>query len=393
MAEIAAMQQALAERGLDAWLFYDHHRRDPIAYRVLGLEPGAMATRRWFYLLPAQGEPLKLVHRIEGAQLDALPGRKRLYSSWQELAGGVEEMVRGRRRLAMQYSPNNLIPYVGLVDAGTVEMVRSFGAEVVSSADLVQLFEARWSPEALASHLAAGRAIDQIVELAFAEIGRRLPTDEFSTQQFILEEFAAAALTTEEPPIVAVNQNSGNPHYEPRRGRSWPICEGDFVLLDVWGKQNRPGAVYYDVTWVGFVAGRAVNSEPPQTIREIFGIVRSARDAGVDYVASAVREGRRICGWQVDHVVRDFIAVRGYGQYFTHRTGHSIGERVHGNGANMDNLETKDEREIIPYTCFSIEPGIYLPEFGVRSEVNVYVDEREARVTGAIQREIVRIAG
>ena len=388
---MALIQQALRERKLDGWLFYDHHHRDPIAYRVLGLDESALATRRWFYLVPGEGEPLKLVHRIEAAQLDALLGRARSYSSWQELGSGVEEMVRGRRRVAMQYSPNNLLPLVGLVDAGTVELVRSFGAEVVSSADLVQMFEACWTPEALESHLAAGRAIDEIVALAFAEIGRRVPTDEFAIQQYILEKFQAAGLVTGEVPIVAVNQNSGNPHYEPRREGSAAIRRGDFVLLDVWGKQNRPGAVYYDVTWVGYVGRSSADSEPPQKFRRIFEIVREARDLGVEFVVSAVRQKRPVRGWEVDQAVRSFIAARGYGEYFLHRTGHSLGESVHGNGANLDNLETKDEREILPRTCFSVEPGIYLPEFGVRSEVNVYVDEQDARVTGAIQRGIVRI--
>ncbi len=384
---ISSIQKALAERGLDAWLFYDHHHRDSIAYRVLGLDAGSMVTRRWFYLLPAQGEPMKLVHRIEVAHLDSLPGRRREYSSWQELGQGLEEMVRGRARVAMQYSPNNLIPYIGLVDAGTVEMVRGFGADVVSSGDLVQLFEARWPPEALESHLAAGRAIDEIVPLTFAEIGRRLPADEFAIQQFILEKFAAAGLMTDEPPIVAAGPNSGNPHYEPRLGRSAPIAAGDFVLLDIWGKQKRPGAVYYDITWVGFAG-----AQPPEKIQQIFEVVREARDTGVKFVLDAVRERRSIRGWEVDQAVRGYIGSKGHGAEFVHRTGHSIGDSVHGNGANMDNLETKDEREIIPRTCFSVEPGIYLPEFGVRSEVNVYVGEDEARVTGAIQREIVRIA-
>lgn len=386
MIDLSRIKQALAERGLDGWLFYDHHHRDLIAYRVLGLAPTAMATRRWFFLLPSEGEPVKLVHRIEQAQLDSLPGRKLLYSSWQELGGALEQMLRGRRRLAMQYSPNNLIPYIGLVDAGTVEMVRSLGVEVVSSADLVQAFEARWSPEALASHLEAGQAIDEIIRLTFAEIGRRAPTDEFTMQQFILEKFDAAGLITEEPPIVAVNQNSGNPHYGPRPGASAPIGQGDFVLLDVWARKNRPGTVYYDVTWVGFLG-----PAPPGRLQEIFEIVREARDTGVRFVTEAVRGGRPVRGWEVDDAVRGFIRAGGYGDFFPHRTGHSIGEAVHGNGANMDNLETRDDREIIPGTCFSIEPGIYLPEFGVRSEVNMYVDEREARVTGAIQREIVRI--
>ncbi len=388
---MALIQQALRERKLDGWLFYDHHHRDPIAYRVLGLDENALATRRWFYLVPGEGEPLKLVHRIEAAQLDALPGRARSYSSWQELGSGVEEMVRGRRRVAMQYSPNNLLPLVGLVDAGTVEMVRSFGTEVVSSADLVQMFEACWTPEALESHLSAGRAIDEIVPLAFAEIGRRVPTDEFAIQQYILEKFQVAGLVTGEVPIVAVNQNSGNPHYEPRREGSATIRRGDFVLLDVWGKQNRPGAVYYDVTWVGYVGRSSADNEPPEKFRRIFEIVREARDLGVEFVVSAVRQKRPVRGWEVDQAVRSFIAARGYGEYFLHRTGHSLGESVHGNGANLDNLETKDEREIFLRTCFSVEPGIYLPEFGVRSEVNVYVDEQDARVTGAIQREIVWI--
>ena len=388
---MASIQQTLRERKLDGWLFYDHHHRDPIAYRVLGLDESALATRRWFYLVPAEDEPLKLVHRIEAAQLDALPGRARSYSSWQELASGVEEMLRGRHRVAMQYSPNNLLPLVGLVDAGTVELVRSFGTEVVTSADLVQMFEACWTPEALESHLAAGRAIDEIVALAFTEIGRRTPTDEFAIQRFILEKLHAAGLVTGEAPIVAVNQNSGNPHYEPRREGSAAIRRGDFVLLDVWAKQNRPGAVYYDVTWVGHVGHSSADNEPPEKFRRIFDIIREARDLGVEFVASAVRQKRPVRGWEVDQAVRNFIAARGYGEYFLHRTGHSLGESVHGNGANLDNLETKDERAILPHTCFSVEPGIYLPEFGVRSEVNVYVDEREARVTGAIQQEIVRI--
>ena len=391
MADIAAIQHALADRDLDAWLFYDHHRRDPIAYRVLGLDANAMATRRWFYLVPAEGEPRKLVHRIEAAQLDALPGHARSYSSWQELASGVEEMLGGRRRVAMQYSPNNLLPSVGLVDAGTVELVRSFGADVVSSADLVQLFEACWTAEALESHLAAGRAIDEIVALTFVEIGQRTPTDEFAIQQFILEKLEAAGLVTDEPPIVAANRNSGNPHYAPLRDRSTPIGRGDFVLLDVWAKQKQPGAVYYDVTWVGYVGQNSADCQPPEKLRGIFEIVREARDLGVEFVASAVRQKRPVRGWEVDQAVRSFIAAQGYGEYFPHRTGHSIGGSVHGNGANLDNLETKDEREILPRTCFSVEPGIYLPEFGVRSEVDVYVGEQDARVTGAIQREIIRI--
>ncbi len=390
MLDLISIQNALRERGLHGWLFYDHHHRDPIAYRVLGLSAAGMVTRRWFYLIPAEGEPVKLVHRIEDRQLDSLPGRKLLYSAWGELQEGLREMVAPLPSVAMQYSPLNAIPYISLVDAGTVELVRSIGPRVVSSADLVQLFEARWSPAAFQTHLEAGQAVDRIMQEAFQEIGRAAGrqggADEYAIQQFILERFAAAGLVTEDPPIVAVNQNSGNPHYEPSRERSAPIRAGDFVLLDMWAKTSEPGAVYYDITWVGYLGAR-----PPAKIEQVFSIVSEARNRAVNFVVGAINEGRTIQGWQVDQAARSYIAEQGYGQYFTHRTGHSIGESIHANGANMDNLETHDERQIVPFTCFSVEPGIYLPEFGVRSEVNVFVDERQARVTGAVQKEIVRI--
>lgn len=388
--DLEAIQQALREQSLDGWLFYDFDHRDPIAYRILGLAPGSMAKRRWYYLIPAQGSPKKLVHRIENGQLDSLPGEKREYAAWEALTRNLQEMLAPYPSIAMQYSPNNQIPYISRADAGTVELIRSFGNRVASSADLVQQFEARWSPEALASHLEAGRRIDGIIARTFEEIGRRVggngATDEYAIQQFLLEQFEKASLVSDDPPLVAVNQNSGNAHYATRRERTAPIRAGDFVLLDVWAKLQQPGAVYYDVTWVGFLGER-----PPEKLQQVFGIVAAARDRAVARVQEAVREGRPIRGWEIDRAARDLIAQSGYGDYFVHRTGHSIGESVHGNGANIDDLETHEERAILPRTAFSIEPGIYLPEFGVRSEVNVYVDEREARVTGAIQREIVRI--
>ncbi len=390
MIDLKAIQKALKERQFDGWLFYDMHHRDPIAYRVLGLDPGGMVTRRWFYLVPAEGQPSKLVHRIESRQLDSLSGRKLVYSAWEELHAALRELLAGLKNVAMQYSPMNSIPTVSLVDAGTVELVRAMGPQVVSSADLVQLFEARWTPAAYQTHLEAGRAVDEIVQETFAWIGRaareRGSTDEYAVQQHILEGFQAAGLVSDEPPIVAANENSGNPHYEPSSGRSAPIRAGDFVLLDVWAKKSETGAVYYDITWVGYAG-----AEPPEKIRRIFDLVCEARNRAVNFVVSAVNEGRAIQGWEVDRAARSYIAEQGYGEQFTHRTGHSIGEEVHARGANMDNLETRDERQIVPFTCFSIEPGIYLPEFGVRSEVNVFVDEREARITGPVQKEIVRI--
>jgi Xaa-Pro dipeptidase len=386
--DLKAIQDALRQRQFDAWLFYDHHHRDPIAYRVLDVPETLMVTRRWFYLIPAQGEPAKLVHRIEAGHLDSLPGSKREYSSWQELWDGLKAMLAPHKNVAMQYSPNNLIPYIGLVDAGTIELIRSFGTNIVSSGDLVAKFEAAWSSEQIASHFAARDAIDRITAEAFKEIGRRVRDGgaaEHPIQQWILEAFERDGLETEDPPIVAVNANSGNPHYEPSAAHSAPIREGDFVLLDIWGKKKTPGSVYYDITWTGAVG------TPTSRHREIFDIVRGARDAGVERVRSAVAAKKKIAGWEVDEATRAHITQAGYAKYFTHRTGHSIGTSVHANGANMDNLETKDEREIIPNSCFSVEPGIYLPEFGVRSEVNVLVREAAAEVTGRVQQELVTI--
>jgi Xaa-Pro aminopeptidase len=386
---LPAIQAALREHAIDAWLFYDHHHRDPIAYRVLGLPTSLMVTRRWFYLIPAQGEPSKLVHKIEAGHLDSLPGSKQQYSGWQELFANIKDFLGNHNKIAMQYSPNNSVFTVSLVDAGTVEIVRGLGKNVVSSADLVAQFEATWSEDQIKSHFEARDAIDSITAAAFQEIGRRARnggTTEHAMQQWFMEAFNRENLVTDDPPIVAVNANSGNPHYEPRADRPAPIREGDFVLLDVWGKKNSPGAVYYDITWTGFI-GKA----PSDKQREVFETVRGARDAGVKTVLDATAAGQRIAGWQVDRATRDHIKKAGYGDYFIHRTGHSIGTDVHANGANMDDLEVHDERQILPNSCFSIEPGIYLPEFGVRTEVNVLVRPGRAEVTGKIQREIVII--
>ena len=388
--QLQAIQSALRDAGFDAWLFYDHHKRDPIAYRVLGLPESLMVTRRWFYVIPAQGEPAKLVHRIEAGHLDSLPGGKTEYSAWQELQEGLRTMLAPYRRIAMQYSPQNVVFLIGLVDAGTVEMVRSFGKEIVSSGDLVARFEATWTDEQIRTHFDARDRIDAITGAAFQEIGRRAHasgTSEFEIQQWIMEAFRRERLTPgDDAPIVAVNKNSGNPHYEPSSDRSAPIRDGDFVLLDIWGKLEQPSSVFYDITWTGFV-GKA----PSDRIREIFHIVRGARDAGIKAVETGIAAGLKLQGWEVDKATRDHITKAGYGKYFVHRTGHSISTTVHGNGANMDNLETHDERQIMPNSCFSIEPGIYLPEFGVRLEVNMLVRPQGAEVTGTIQNEIVVI--
>jgi len=386
---LPAIQQALCDRNIDAWLFYDHHRRDPISYRVLGLPDGLMVTRRWYYLIPAKGEPVKLVHKIESGHLDSLPGAKKQYAGWQELFDGLKQMLGPYRDVAMQYSANNTVFTISMVDAGTAEMIRGLGKNIISAADLIAQFEATVTEEQIKSHFAARDVIDAVIAEAFREIGRRVRgggAHEHEIQQFFMEAFRRENMVTDDAPIVAVNANSGNPHYEPSASRPVPIREGDFVLLDVWAKKNTPGAVYYDITWVGFV-GRA----PSDRQREIFKIVIGARDIGVKTAQDAVSAHRPIAGWEVDHAVRGHIEQAKYGDYFIHRTGHSIGTEVHANGANMDDLEMHDERRILPNSLFSIEPGIYLPEFGVRSEVNVLVRPGSAEVTGKIQREIVII--
>lgn len=386
---LPAIQSALRERNLDAWLFYDHHHRDPIAYRVLGLPENLMVTRRWFYLIPAQGEPRKLVHKIESGHLDSLPGEKRSYAAWQELFDGLKHLLNNHRDIAMQYSPNNGIFTISLVDGGTVELIRGLGKNVVSSGDLVALFEATLSDAQIKTHFAARDAVDKITAAAFQEIGQRARnsgTNEFEMQQWILEAFRRENLIAADPPVVAVNKNSGDPHYGPSSANSAPIREGDFVLLDIWAKKNEPNAVYYDITWTGFL-GKA----PSDRIQELFRAVRDARDAGAKFVEESIAAGKTIAGYQVDQAVRSKIKLAGFGNYFVHRTGHSIGTEVHANGANMDDLEIHDERRILPNSLFSIEPGVYFPEFGVRSEINMLVRSGRAEVTGRMQNEVVVI--
>ncbi|MBV8732656.1 MAG: aminopeptidase P family protein [Acidobacteriia bacterium] len=386
--DLEKIQHEIAAQKLDGWLFFDHHQRDPLAYRVLGLSATRMATRRWYYLIPAQGDPAGLEHRVEPGMLASLPGEKIPYSSWSEQTTALRKLLAGHKRVAMQYSPHCAIPYVAMVDAGTVELVRSLGVEVASSAELIQAFEARWTPKALESHLEAGRRVDRVRAAAFDLIRERTRNgaslSEFELQRFVLDSFTKAGLFTDHGPIVAVNSHASNPHYEPSAATSSPIRHGDFVLLDMWAKLDRPGAVYYDITWTGFCG-----DNPSEEMRNVFTVVTGARDAAIKRVEEAAASGHKLCGYEVDDVARGFIESRGYGSFFTHRTGHSIGQDVHGNGANMDNLETHDDRRVVPWTCFSIEPGVYLPEFGVRSEVNMFVGDGEARVTGEIQRELL----
>jgi Xaa-Pro aminopeptidase len=392
--DLAAIQSALQEQKLDGWLFYDHHHRDPIAERILGMPPHGLVSRRWYYLIPAAGEPQKLVHRIEAGRLDALPGEKHVYSSWQELELQLEKILSPYVRIAMQYSPRNAIMYVSMVDAGTVELVRGMGKEVVSSADLVSRFEAVLSEEQIATHYAAQQRLDKILEAGFKELGdaaRSGTASEFGMMTWLREAMQREGLEWEHGPNVSVNANSADSHYDPTYDTSQPIGVGDFVLIDIWAKLDGVAdAVWYDITWTG-VVGRG----PSAREQHVFEAVRDARDAAVHSVQAAFAAGRPIAGWQPDDAARAVIVKRGYGEWFTHRTGHNIATELHGNGANLDNLETHDERLILPYTCFSVEPGIYLPvgdgQFGIRSEVNMLTHADRAEVTGRIQRELVRI--
>ncbi len=393
MFDLPAVQGALGHLGFDGWLLYDFRGLNVLARRVVDLSADAILSRRWFYFVPARGEPRKLVHRIEAHALDALPGSKQMYLRWQELEAGVQALVAGARRVAMEYVPRNANPYVSRVDAGTVELVRSFGVEVVPSGDLVQLFEACWDDDQWAMHLEAARHTRSAFDAAFAFIGdtvrRRGSVRETEVQQRILDHFAAHKMVTDHPPICAVGPHSGDPHYAPGPGSDGTIGPGDFVLIDLWAKLDKPRAVYSDLTWTGFVG-----AEVPAKYEKVFQIVARARDAAIARVRDAFAAGRPLPGWEVDQAARDVIDQAGFGPYFCHRTGHSIGQETHGNGANMDNLETREERRVLPRTCFSVEPGIYLPEFGVRSEVNVFVDAQgKIHVTGGEpQKQVATIA-
>ena len=391
MFDLKEVQRALDAFGIDAWLFYDFHGSNPLARRILGQDAAAMHTRRWFYLVPAKSEPRKLVHRIEQAALDHLPGSKELYLPWQELEAGVGNLVAGSKRVAMEFSPRNAIPYVAKVDAGTVDLVRSFGVDVISSGDLIQQFEATLDDDQLQSHREAEKRVLAAYDLAVHTITERVkqgnPPQETAIQSEIMAYFEKNNLFTEHAPIVAVGTHSGDPHYAPSPLADSKIDNGDLVMIDLWCKLQKPKAVFADYTKMLFV-GESV----PQKYADVFNAVATARDAAVALVRDAFASGRPVHGWEVDDAARRVIDDAGYGEYFIHRTGHNISEDLHGNGTHMDNLETRDDRLILRRTCFSVEPGIYMDEFGIRSEVNVLVDrDGHVHVTGEPQAAISTI--
>lgn len=387
---IATIQKTLRELNIDAWLFFDHHHRDPIAYQVLHLHPDQMPTRRWYYLIPKEGEPQMLVHRIESRILDTLTGQKHVYSGWRTHQEGLGALLFGLKRIAMQYSPGCAIPYVSMVDAGTLELVRSFGVEVVTSADLVQVYHATLSPAHIESHLEAGRLMDSIRKAAFAHVAASLANGdsltEYQLQTWLRNAFDKHNLFTDHGPIVAVNAHAADPHYEPSATSSSLIRPNDVLLVDMWAKLHKPGSIFYDITWTGYCG-----TNVPTEVDNVFDIVRAARDAAFERVRNARESATTLHGFEVDDAAREVIVAAGFGDAFVHRTGHSITEDVHGTGANMDNLETHDERHILANTLFSVEPGIYLKDFGARSEFNVLAKENTAIVTGEVQQSLLRI--
>ena len=392
--DVAAVQAALVAEGLDGWLLYDFHGINPIAADVTGVarQPGHLATRRWYYLIPATGEPRKLVHAIESNSLAHLPGATERYARREQLEAGLGRLVAGLGRVAMEYSPGCAIPYIARVDAGTIELIRQFGVNVVSSGDLIQRFSAVWHDPQIATHREASDKLHRIKDQAFDAIARRIrergQTGEHEIQQLMAGWFADEGLVADSPPNVSANENAGNPHYLPTPDTSRPIGAGALVLLDLWGKIAREGAVYADITWMGYTGKPAT---APQRFLDAFRAVRDARDAAVAFVQQGARAGRDLRGWEVDRSASAILRGAGYGDQILHRTGHSLGEEVHGTGVNMDDYETHDDRRLLPGTGFTIEPGVYFQDFGVRTEINMIVYARDAVVTGPLQTDIVAI--
>jgi len=389
MIPIDEIQKALAEENLDGWLLYDFRGSNLIARHIVKLGD-RIATRRWFYFIPTNGVPVRIVHAIETETLDHLPGKKIIFRSWQDLHRLLAETLNAKKSIAMEYSAENDIPYIAMVDSGTIELIRKLGLKVVSSGDLVQLFEARWDSAQTKSHFEAVKRVDDVKNEGFRFVAENIreakAITEFDVQQFMWELFEKKNLTADHAAIVAVNANASNPHYSPEKNHSALIREGDLVLIDIWGKLKEQNSIYGDITWMAFVG-----KEVPAKQKAIFDIVKGAQQTGFQFIVENYKKGKTTYGWEADQVTRDYITERGYGDYYLHRTGHNIGQEVHGNGAHLDNLETRDRRKLIPETGFSIEPGIYLPEFGVRSEIDVYIGSEGPVITSPEQTEILKL--
>jgi Xaa-Pro aminopeptidase len=388
--DLQKIQKALRDKHIDGWLLCDFRNRDYLAYRVVGLNFEKMTSRRWYYYIPARGEPRKLVSAVERMRLDSLPGKRMVYLSWQELHSSLKKMMGPKKTIAMQYSPKNNVPYVSIVDGGTIELLKSLGYKIVSSADLVQMFVSVIPEEGYRTHIEAGRIMDRIRAEAFDRIRNAVRNNtgesEYDVQQYMMRRFKEEALTTYDPPMVGVNDHPADPHFDTLKEGARAFKKGDTVLIDMWAKKDVPGGIYYDITWVGYIG-----DTPPAKYVKIFNAVKAGRDAAVEFVRERFARGETCYGWEVDDACRNVIKKAGFGKYFLHRTGHSITEETHGNGVNIDNLETKDERALLPGCCFSIEPGIYLEgEMAVRTEINMFIrHDGVPEVTGEVQQDLV----
>jgi len=388
--DIGKIQKALRGKRIDGWLLTDFRNRDYLAYRVVGLNFEKMASRRWYYYIPARGEPRKLVSAVERLHLDSLPGKRLVYLSWQEQHSALKKLMGPGKKIAMQYSPKNNVPYISLVDGGTIELLKSLGYKIVSSADLISMFISVIPEEGYRTHIEAGRIMDRIRAEAFDQIRTAVRTNsgatEYDIQQYMARRFKEEGLTTYDPPMVGVNDHPADPHFETAKESARVFKQGDTVLIDMWAKKDVPGGIYYDITWVGYIG-----STPPAKYVKMFNAVKAGRDAAIKFVKDKFAKGETCYGWQVDDACRNVVKKAGFGKYFLHRTGHSITEETHGNGVNIDNLETKDERALLPGCCFSIEPGIYLDgEMAVRTEINMFIrHDGVPEVTGEIQQDLV----
>ena len=386
-----AIQKTLTDFKLNGWLFSDYRGNDPLGKRILNLSNHVRHTRRWYYFIPQSGVPMKIVHSIERDILDSLPGKKIVYMGWQEMEAKLKSLFNPGARIAVQYSPNNAIPYVSRLDAGTYELLHSFKLKLISSADLLQLFVAKWTDSQLNTHKNAARQLYEVVENTFRYVKRKVKghqeINELKTQKYVMTEIKRRGLIFDHVPIVAVGKNSGIPHYYPSPDRNDPVYRGSLLQLNLWAKEKGESAVYAIIAWVGYIGDQV-----PAEYSEKFKLICDARDSAVKYIDSAMKKGKAIHGWEVDEMVRNHLAEQGYDSYFLHRTGHSIGRQVHDTGVNIDNLETRDERQIIAKTCFTIEPALYFSDYGMRTEINVFVDSKGAHVyTQPIQTEIVPI--
>ena len=388
--DLQKIQKALRDKRIDGWLLCDFRNRDELAYRVLGLDFKKMTSRRWYYYIPAKGEPRKLVSAVERMRLDSLPGKRSVYLSWEELHRSLKKLMGPKKTIAMQYSPKNNVPYVSIVDGGTIELLKSLGYKIVSSSDLISMFVSVIPEEGYRTHIEAGRIMDRIRAEAFDRIRGAVRDNtgatEYDIQQYMMKRFREEGLTTYDPPMVGVNDHPADPHFDTTRENARAFKQGDTVLIDMWAKKDVPGGIYYDITWVGYVG-----DTPPAKYVKIFNAVKAGRDAAVKFVQEKFARGETCYGWQVDDACRNVVKKAGFGRYFLHRTGHSITEETHGNGVNIDNLETKDERALLPGCCFSIEPGIYLEgEMAVRTEINMFIrHDGVPEVTGEVQQDLV----